>query len=237
MPVLILSVRLHGPGRLASVRLVRQHDRVRRLPSTAALSLVAAALIALTACQPDDETASSGCATLVAEASAESEPSEQVRLLDRALIVCSSYDSFTTQLDRYPSSIGYDTITYVARRCANATDDAVLAGPTCSTVITPATTAPPTTVVDLVFVGDTVDGRAIEIRPGDGIEFVGEVPAVVQQTVDIAFESGCNGVIAQRDLWAERIDDSAEGDIASVYAQHAQNVADFIQCDSDPISV
>jgi len=208
---------------------------VRRLPTIAVQSLVAVALFGLAACQPSDESATSGCATLVAEASAESEPSEQVRLLDRALIVCRSYDSFTAQLDRYPSSIGYDSITYVSRRCANATDEDVLAGPTCSNVIAPATTAPPTTVVDLLFVGDTVDGRPIEIRPEDGIEFVGDVPAVVQQTVDIAFESGCDGVIAQRDVWAAQIDDSSEGDIASVYAQHAQNVADFIQCDSVPL--
>ena len=208
---------------------------MRRPPPTAVLSLVAAALLPLAACEPDDETGTSGCATLVAEASAESEPADQVRLLDRALVACRSYEAFTAQLDRYPSSIGYDTVTFVARRCANSVDDAVLEGPTCSQVITPATTAPPTTVVDLVFVGDTVDGRAIEIRPSDGIEFVGEVPAVVQQTVDIAFESGCDGVIAQRDLWAAQIDDSPEGDIASVYAQHAQNVADFVQCESDPI--
>ena len=106
------------------------------------------------------------------------------------------------QLARYPSSIGYDAVTYVARRCVNVEDDAVRTGPTCSAVITPSTTAPPTTVVDLLFVGDTVDGRPIEIRPGDGIEFVGDVPAVIQQTVDIAFESGCDGVIAQRDLLA-----------------------------------
>ena len=64
---------------------------------------------------------------------------------------------------------------------------------------------------------------------------MGEVPAVIQQTVDIAFESGCEGVIAQRDLWAARIDDSPAGDIASVYAQHAQNVANFIQCDTEPL--
>lgn len=197
-----------------------------------------AAALALAACVPGDgDDATTGCAALVAEASGESEPSEQVRLLDRAMIVCSSYGSFTAQLDRYPSSIGYDTATYVARRCANVADDAVRDGPTCRTVVSPATTAPPTTLVDLLFVGDTVDGRPIEIRPGSGIDFVGDVPAVIQQTVDIAFESGCDGVIAQRDLWAAQIDESPDGDIASVYAQHAQNVADFIQCESDPLEI
>ncbi|MGI9645507.1 MAG: hypothetical protein ACR2O6_09390 [Ilumatobacteraceae bacterium] len=210
---------------------------MRRNPPLAVLSLAAAVTLTATACQPDDETADDACAPLVADATGESEPDAQVRLLDEAMVVCRSYSSFTTELDRYPSSIGYDTATYVTRRCANA-DDVVRDSPTCSSVISPtATTAPQTTVVDLLFVGDTVDGRPIEIRPSDGIEFVGEVPAVVQQTVDIAFEAGCDGVIAQRDLWAALIDDSPAGDIASVYAQHAQNVADFIQCDTEPIVV
>ena len=201
------------------------------------LSLVAVLAAASTACSPADTSdAATGCSSLVAEASLESEPRDQVRLLDRAMVVCRSYDAFTDQLDRYPSSIGYDTATYVARRCETTTAEELRAAPTCAAVITPSTTAPPTTLVDLVFVGDTVDGRAIEIRPAAGLEFVGEVPAVIQQTVDIALESGCEGVIAQRDLWAERIDDSPDGDIASVYAQHAQNVANFIQCDTEPLT-
>ena len=86
-----------------------------------------------------------------------------------------------------------------------------------------------------MFVGDTLDGRQVEIRPSESTRFDGDVPAVVQQTVDIAIESGCEGVIAQRDLWASRVDDPVIGDEASVYAQHAQNVADYIQCDVPPI--
>jgi hypothetical protein len=38
-------------------------------------------------------------------------------------------------------------------------------------------------------------------------------------------------VLAQRDLWAQRVDDALIGDEASVFAQHAQNVAAYIQCD------
>lgn len=185
---------------------------------------------------PGDSSGTTNCAATVAEASRESEPSAQVRLLDQALVTCASYDSFTQELARYPSSIGYDPATYVSRRCANVVTDEVRLGATCATVITPTTTAPPTTLVALLFVGDTVDGRPIEIRPGAGIEFAGDVPAVIQQTVDIAFESGCEGVIAQRDLWLGQIDDSPAGDVASVYAQHAQNVANFIQCETEPIS-
>ena len=157
-------------------------------------------------------------------------------MLDRAMIVCGSYEAFTTELQQYSGSIGYDPITYIERRCERVDDEQVRLAPTCAAVITPTTTATPTTIVELLFVGDTVDGRPIEIRPGPGIEFVGEVPAVIQQTVDIAFESGCEGVVAQRDLWAEQIADSTAGDIASVYAQHAQNVANFIGCETDQIS-
>ena len=193
--------------------------------------------MAVVACDPaSDERVATGCATMVENASRESEPGDQVRMLDQAMIVCGSYEAFTSELQRYAGSIGYDPVTYVERRCERVDDELVREAPTCAAVISPTTTVPPTTIVELLFVGDTVDGRPIEIRPGPGIEFVGEVPAVIQQTVDIAFESGCEGVIAQRDLWADRITDSAEGDIASVYAQHAQNVANFIGCDTDQIS-
>ena len=90
---------------------------------------------------------------------------------------------------------------------------------------------PTTAPVELVFVGETLDGRRIEIRPDADTVFVGDVPQVVQQTVDIAVEAGCDGVIAQRDLWASRVNDPVIGDEASVYAHHAQNVANYIGCD------
>lgn len=236
-------------GVLASALRVRQHDRVRPSETTrsaagrnpiAAVAVVAFVALVAGACDPpadEDAARRTSCAATVAEASQESEPSMQVRILDRALLTCGSYATFTSELDRYPGIIGYDTATFVERRCQNVDDEAIRTGPTCSTVIAPVTTPPPTTIVELVFVGDTVDGRQVEIRPSASIEFVGEVPAVVQQTVDIAFESGCEGVLAQRDLWASQIDDSPAGDIASVYAQHAQNVADYIRCDSQPIAV
>lgn len=193
---------------------------------------------AVTACDPpgdDADDAPTGCADTVREASFAAEVDEQVRLLDTALLTCRSYDALAAQLARYPGIIGYDTGTFVSLRCERTDDETIRAAPTCSSVITPTTTTPPTTLPDLVFVGDTLDGRQVEIRPSATTEFEGEVPAVVQQTVDIAIESGCEGVIEQRDLWASRVDDPVIGDEASVYAQHAQNVADYIQCDVAPL--
>jgi hypothetical protein len=218
-----------------------QHSPRHRLSSGPRFWLAATigvALVAASACDaPDDDAGDvpTGCAAVVRRASLATEVADQVRLLDDALVTCSSYGALTGELARYPGIIGYDADTFVSLRCARVDDDAVRNSATCLTVIDPTTTVPRTTLPDLVFVGDTLDGRRVEIRPSTATPFVGDVPAVVQQTVDIAFESGCEGVIAQRDLWAARVGDPDIGDEASVYAQHAQNVADYIQCTPPPI--
>jgi hypothetical protein len=193
-------------------------------------------IVVAVACTPGGEVpdARSGCSDTVDQAWRAVEVSDQVNLLDTALLTCRSYSALVDELARHPGIVGYSPETFVQLRCERTDDEAVRTGPACSTVITP-TTAPPTTLVDLVFVGDTLDGRRIEIRPDATTEFVGDVPAVVQQTVDIAIESGCEGVIQQRDLWASRVTDPTIGDRASVYAQHAQNVADYIKCESVPL--
>lgn len=206
-------------------------------PTRVALATLAVISTVLAACsQTDDEPQGrAGCADTVREASEAREVDEQVRRLDDALRICRTYESFEAELARYPSIIGYAPETFVLVRCSRVADETVQNSPSCRAVVSPTSTLPPTTVAAVVFVGDTLDGRTIEIRPSARTEFVGEVPAVVQQTVDIAVESGCAGVIEQRDLWASRVNDPVVGDEASVYAQHAQNVADYIQCDVEPI--
>jgi hypothetical protein len=203
--------------------------------STIAVAVVAGALTLATAgCTPKEETAQSGCASTVHDASLAIEVSDQVRLLDTAMVRCRSLQELTAEMGKYPGIVGYDLTTFVQLRCSRVTDETVRSSPAC--VSFTASTPPPTTApTDLVFVGETLDGRRIEIRPDADTVFVGEVPQVVQQTVDIAVESGCDGVIAQRDLWASRINDPVIGDKASVYAHHAQNVANYIGCVSPPI--
>ncbi len=198
-------------------------------------TLAIGALVACTTTETDDAAAPTGCAAAVATASRAAEVDDQVRLLDVALVACRSYDSFVGEMGRYPGIVGFDVNTFVSVRCGRVDDEVVRTSPTCATVISPSTTVPIVTLPDLVFVGDTLDGRHVEIRPSATIVFVGDVPEVVQQTVDIALESGCEGLIAQRDLWAARADGPLFGDEASVYARHAQNVADYIQCDSPPL--
>jgi hypothetical protein len=192
-------------------------------------------LLAASACTTSSDETTTGCSATVAAAADAVEIDEQKRLLDEALLQCRSVDDMTRELDRHPGLIGFSAASFVEIRCSRVEDPATLRAPTCSSVVSPSTTAPPTTIVDLVFVGDTLDDRRIEIRPTETIRFVGEVPEVVQQTVDIAFESGCDGLIEQRDRWFDRIDDSRAGDEASVYARHAQNVAAYIGCDVPPL--
>lgn len=205
--------------------------------STPVRSLLA--LVALTAptvgCAASDDETTTGCAASVAAAADAVELDDQKRFLDEALLQCRSVSALTTELDRHPGLIGFSPEAFVAIRCDRIEDEATRAGPTCSAVISPSTTAPPTTLLDLVFVGETFDGRRIELRPSDSIRFDGEVPEVIQQTVDIAFESGCDGLIEQRDRWFARVDDPDIGDEASVYAFHAQNVAAYIGCDVPPL--
>lgn len=199
--------------------------------------LFTAALLAAggSACTPDDEATTTGCAATVAAAADAIELDEQKRLLDQALLQCRSVGDLTRELERNPGLIGYSPETFVSLRCTRIEDEATRRGPTCAAVVSPTTTVPPTTLVDLVFVGDTLDDRRIEIRPSDTTRFVGEVPEVVQQTVDIAFESGCEGLIEQRDRWYARIDSTPAGDEASVYARHAQNVAAYVGCEVPPL--
>ena len=203
--------------------------------STIAAAVAAATVtLAATGCSPKDETTESGCASTVEDASLAVEVAEQVRMLDMAMVRCRSLQELTGEMGKYPGIVGYDLNTFVQLRCSKVTDESVRSSPACLSFT--ATTPPPATVpAELVFVGETLDGRRIEIRPDADTVFVGDVPQVVQQTVDIAVESGCEGVIAQRDLWASRVGDPVNGDEASVYAHHAQNVADYIGCQSPPI--
>lgn len=206
-------------------------------PVRSIILVAATLLLPLAACTPNDDEADAptGCAERVRVASRAVEPDEQVRLLDQALLACNSYETFRSQVGRYPGIIGYDVNTFLELRCDRSDDERLRTTAACRAVVAPPSTPPPDTSAELVFVGDTVDGRRIEIRPSAEVPFDGEIPTVVQQTVDIAVEAGCPGVLEQRNLWLERIGDPDIGDPASVFAQHAQNVAVYIGCEPEPI--
>ena len=189
-----------------------------------------------TACAPTDESAEASCAELVGRAAQAIEPADELRFLDDGLMTCESYEVFANELDQYPGALGYSVEAFIERRCTMTTDAVLRRSPSCLTA-NPPTTPPSTTVVELVFVGTTVDGRLVEMRPTPEMPFIDDVPAEIQRTVDIALADGCDGLRAQRDRWIAEVDGSADSDAASVFAQHAQNVATFTGCDIGTIAV
>jgi hypothetical protein len=192
--------------------------------------------VCVAACAPSDDADEATCSELVNAAAGAVEPAEELRLLDEGLTKCGSYEAFAAELDRHPGALGYSVEAFIERRCKVTADTEVRQSPTCLTA-NPPTTPPSTTIVELVFVGTTVDGRLVEMRPTPEMPFIDDVPAEIQRTVDVALSEGCDGLRAQRDRWIAAVDGSASSDAASVFAQHAQNVAMFTGCDIGTIEV
>lgn len=204
-----------------------------------ALHVAAAVVLAALggACNQDEEPdAATGCAATVREASLAAEVDEQIALLDLALARCISVGSLVGEMARYPGIVGYSPATFVELRCGTATSETVRASAVCTSYAAPATTLLKVSP-DVVHVAETLDGRRIEIVPDADTPFVDGRPEPMQRTVDIAVESGCQGVIAERDRWVGLIDDPTTGDEASAYARHAENVASYIRCVFEPLSV
>jgi hypothetical protein len=204
------------------------------LPTT----LIVIAALAAAGCTEDGDTTTAsapdtGCEATVRDASFAAEVDEQVALLDLALERCPSFGRLVGEMARYPGIVGYDVATFVELRCEAASDPAVIGGAACASFRSTVTTIASSD--ELVFVGETLDGRVVEVRPDADTVFVNGVPEVVQRTVDIANEAGCDGVYAQRDEWAARADEPGIGDEASVYAVHAETVARYIGCEDRPL--
>ncbi|MEY2959752.1 MAG: hypothetical protein RLZZ01_2320, partial [Actinomycetota bacterium] len=182
--------------------------------------------------RPDDVVAATPCADSVRRAAEEIDIDEQKAYLDQALLQCRSTTDLGVEISRHPGLLGHGVDQFVTSRCGRITDPAILAGPVCAAAGPGApTTIAVSTEDGPLFVGETLDGRTVELRPGPTIRFVGDVPQVIQQTVDIATESGCPGVAEQRNRWSALIGDPAIGDEASVYTRHADNVAAYLGCD------
>jgi hypothetical protein len=185
-----------------------------------------------TGCADDEDqvTPSEPCSAAMARAASATEVDEQIALLDTALVVCRSVSAFDAQMSRYPNIVGFDVMTFVERRCTSVDDEDVSGSTICSSFATTTTTISPA-LPDVVYVGQTLDGREVEIRPSAEIPFTEGRPAVVVQIVDIATEDGCDGPEAEFERWRLRTDDPDIGEAASVFAQHALNVMAFMGCE------
>jgi hypothetical protein len=197
------------------------------------MRLVLAGLVMVgTACDTDPEQQSAGdpCVRTMERASRAVEISDQIELLDSALMSCRSFTAYDAQLGRYPGIIGFEGLAYVMTRCAElAADELVSASAVCADVASQTPTTTIAGVPELEYVGQTMDGREVTIDQGD-TEFVDGKPAAIVAIVDIATEDGCAGVEDELAYWLARTNDPIIGDQASVYARHAENVLAFIGC-------
>ncbi len=205
----------------------------RRHTTLIAAVLGAATILGATACTPAEPAAApagDACRNLVDEAAEQAEIADQIILLDRALVVCRSFARIDAALEQHPSLLGFDTVTFVANRCVTAPDTDVARSTICTEAVA-TTIVPVITLPEEVYVGTTLDGRRVEIRPRPDAPFVGGNPTAIVAIVDIANEDGCVGVVAERERWTSLVNDPVLGDEASVYAQHATNVLAFLDCD------
>lgn len=197
------------------------------------LTVVVGATTWTAACSTDEPEVAPGdpCRATIDQASAEAEISRQVELLDQALLICPSVEAFAVNAQRHPTLFGWDVATYLGTRCTTVEDDAVRRSRICRTGSVTTTTLAPADVLDVVYVGTTLDGREVEIRPSPGRPFDDGIPSVIEAMTDVAIQDGCDGVRAVYESWVVRVDDVLIGDEASVYAQHALDVLAYIQCE------
>lgn len=113
---------------------------------------------------------------------------------------------------------------------------------TATTVVdaaTPSTTvaATPATVLVQSYEAETLDGRMITIRAGEGAlsSFTEGVPSEMHSIQLLAQQGDCEQIRSTGDLWASLADETDEGLKASAFAKQAYNVHAFIQCaDAQP---
>lgn len=202
------------------------------------MSAIAAAALVLAGCSAAQEVAvapSDPCRATIDEAAAEAEISRQVELLDRAIVICPGPDVFAANAGRHPTLLGWEIEVFLGNRCATAESVAVRGSRVCQADgITTTTTVPTADAPTIVYVGTTLDGRDVTIRPTPSRPFTDEgIPLIIDEMARIAAREGCDGVEAEHLRWLAQTDDPAGGDEASAYARHALDVARFIGCELD----
>jgi hypothetical protein len=83
----------------------------------------------------------------------------------------------------------------------------------------------------LSFIGRNLNGDEVTIVPDADTPFIDGRPEAIVVMVDTAFADGCSGLADEVGYWSALIDDPGIGPEASVYAQHALDLSNFIGCD------
>ena len=220
-----------------------EHGGMRVGATLLGTAVIAVGLLAGCAADSAEPVTADPCARRITEAAAAIDIDDQVRVLDEAMYVCRTLDEFTAGVADHPGLMAVEPVVFLARRCVRSEIAAVRESPICDTeavnaLIAPATVGPPGTVpadvaaaAEPVYLGETLDGRTVEIVPDADTPFVDGRPQVIVRMVDLAFSDGCDGLLDEREYWSGRAGDPDIGDEASVYARHAISLMEFIDCD------
>jgi len=200
----------------------------------AMIGLVLAVSIAGCGNQRESTPSASTCQAIVDDAVAAREISDQLSLLDRALVVCRSSTALSAALEQHPGAFGVTAAEFATARCQAPPSERISQSSICRELSPPNTTQPVLLDSEIqTYLAVTLDGREV-VLTSDRVRFAEGRPAVVVQLTDIMTEDGCLAVEAEYRGWVDEVLDPERGDEASVYAQHALNLLRFFGC--PPIS-
>lgn len=200
----------------------------RWVASTALLSF---ALISCTA-ENSSATASDPCQRRVDAAALAIDINETTEFVDIAIGICDTLSAFESAFREHPGTLGFSTLEVVARRCLFSSDARATNASMCGEAPVIALTGLPSFTEDSdtdIYIGVALDGRAIEMTPDTGVEFIRGIPADLIEVANLAEQNDCGGLSELAGLWrAETEFDNAER--ASVFAHATEVIADYIGC-------
>jgi hypothetical protein len=194
-------------------------------------SLLLVSLTLFTACTaaPTATVRPDPCRDAVDRAALAREVSQQISLLDAALVICRDVDAFTDGLRLHPGVIAVAPATFIQRRCEDPPDQRVQRSSICQTVAPPSSDVPGQDAAK-VYIGRTLDGRSVELR-SDQVRFTDGRPSGIIEVVEVSTTQGCSGLSALYSQWIPLVKLEDRGDELSVYAQHTLNVMRSLGCE------
>ena len=198
------------------------------------IAIAMAASSSATACSAPDAAfiPLDPCERRVADAADAIEPVEQVALLDEAIFLCDGLSTMVAAIEDHPGLLGVDSVSFLGRRCSRTDQAAVATSPVCTDPLVRSASSEPTDNADgeVGYLGLARDGSEVLIMPSTDVTFIDGRPRAISAMVDIAVVEGCAALLSERDRWAALIDDTVEGQQASVFARHGDDLAAYLGC-------
>lgn len=175
-----------------------------------------------------------GCSPAVRAADNAIEVDEQVRQLDRALMVCADRQQLVNEIRKYPGLVGYEPKHFIEQRCAQSRDADVVTSNICGgTVASTTVAAAQVTMPEPTYTGRPIgqdDTNTVVLSPSMGVPFTDNVPTEVHITANSWITGGCEALLERRDQLTKRADAAPDDRPSAVFARHAQNLVQVKRC-------